>query len=190
MEQNNLPQKYHVFLGLTPPEGLVAEILRFQKGKYKPPVKWTKPEKFHLTLFFWEALTAEEYEVLYYTISTNLERAGVDYHLASFISGYHFFLRVNVLYLREISADIPGFREALTPHALVPEFPFKDNPDFIPHWTLGRKFHPGLLDKHKEYFFALDKFIFQGFIPEVALFISQDGEYKKKVLHTADNKRQ
>lgn len=183
-----MDNQYHVFLGLVPSSEMSERIKKFQRGKAKPSLKWIPYEKLHLTLFFWPALSEMEYNQLFEEINLFNFNHNILKEMESSIKGYHFFLGAKVLYLKEISETVFNIHRIFKPLLEKVSFPFLERKEFVPHWTFARKFHVSYLQKYKEYFYALDKFIMMQKIHEIGLFISKNGEYYKRVIISTDNK--
>lgn len=185
MESNDT--KYYAFLALVPPHDLAIKIKGFQRGKHKPPLKWISYEKLHLTLFFWPGVSVQEFNDLYNQIESQELKNILPKDIESTINGYHFFLGAKVLYLREKSDCVYRLHNLIEPELKKISYPFLERSEFIPHWTFARKFNTKFLHSFKDYFFALDNFNIVQMIPEIALFLSKDGEYHKRVLISTDN---
>ena len=74
------PEKFRLFLAVAIPEGVRAELertqLEFRRAAIDLPIRWTKPEHFHLTLKFLGDVEVERIEALsdaLRTVSRNFE---------------------------------------------------------------------------------------------------------------------
>lgn len=169
-------ETYHAFLGLTPPTGFFEYWHAFQRGKAKPKLKWSPWYKIHLTLFFWPALSLVnllEMKSKIHSIAGSLSLP------QSSINGFHFFLRPEVLYLREISDSILQFHDHLEKKLLsIPNLPtWEQRKTYTPHWTIARKFHTAELAETPAYFHSLDSFSYSGTVTSFCLFFSRNGIY-------------
>ena len=174
----------HAFLGLSPAKGLLKKIQNFYAGP-KPPVnlKMQPWYKMHLTLLFWPKVTPEDLFRLKQGFSHAL-RNNVP-SVSSSIQGFHFFLRPQVLYLRETSQEVIDLQNSMAEIAarLFPDFlPQKNSDTFTPHWTIARKFHTAMLGEKPEFFRELDQFKNEGKVPGLSLYYSYGGRYEPQSI--------
>ncbi|MDH5716578.1 MAG: hypothetical protein OEZ22_02955 [Spirochaetia bacterium] len=180
--QETKERKYRAFLALPPPEGLLEMFKKFQKGKEKPPLRWSAPEKIHLTLFFWPSLNRNEFNNLWEYLMPKLKDNNLLKKYKSDIRGFHFFPKAQVIFLREISEEIFNLYENIKGNIkdIPKEFDFNKSESFTPHWTLARKFRYSHLIKYKKYFQSLDTFSFSEKTPSPVLYLSVDSIYESK----------
>lgn len=184
-EQNNA----RGFLGFSPPQGLIPQWREFQKGREKPPLRFSPWFKIHLTLVFWPSLSRLEFESLRNALSS--AKIQPPEEIFSEIKGFHFFLRTQVLYLKEKSEAIIEWQQSLTRIIAELNLPFPpEQRDFTPHWTIARKFQPGLLESHRKYFRDLDSFALKGSPGSFSLYYSKNGVYEAYPLYPFPSRKQ
>ncbi|MDH5720701.1 MAG: hypothetical protein OEZ13_08825 [Spirochaetia bacterium] len=172
-------KRYRVFLALPSPLGLSEKMKAFQRGKEKPPLRWVIYEKIHLTLVFWPALTITEFKLLGEIVEKKLFKKNLSNNISSIISGFAYFYRAQVLYLKETSEQVFSIQKIIENQLgdLPKEFIFRKTESFIPHWTIARKFKISMLNKYEKYFQALDKFTYISETKAPVLYLSKDGSY-------------
>ncbi len=167
-----------VFLALSPPSGLIPVWHAFLKGKEKPPLRFTPWYKLHLTLFFWAQADRDKMLRIHEAIKNIVPPLPGGF--TSQIEGFHFFLRPQVLYFKEISVQVQNYYKNLSAH--MAELPKDIRPEirneFIPHWTLARKFTPQVLEKNAAFFKQLGAFRHSSVPGSVSLYYSIDGIYE------------
>ncbi|RME89139.1 MAG: hypothetical protein D6767_08960 [Candidatus Hydrogenedentota bacterium] len=189
-------QTGNVFLGLDVPQGFLQKWEAFQQEQFargkQPNLRWTPWYKFHLTILFWPSLSRSTF----YQILSSLQNPSIadeitSAKLHSSIQGFHFFLRSQVLFLKETSEDIFNFHKKMvnlvSKDTSIPSLASRNH--FVPHWTAARKFHSYHLQKQQSYFTALNSFEHSSEITCISLYFSRNGIYESHPLQQFSAKR-
>lgn len=167
-----------VFLGLSPAQGLIYQWQKLRKGIEKPrQLRFTPWYKLHLTLAFWPSLDFDSFLTLHKKIKPLVDSCALP---LSEIQGFHYFQRNKVLFLKETGQELVEYRQQLfeSLKGFEPAIAVQNNNDFIPHWTIARKFEPYMLKKYRPFFYELDAFNHSGRANSIALYRSFEGRYE------------
>lgn len=177
----NQQKKYHAFLGLTPPTGLIPKWRALMATAPHSTVRLQPWYRLHLTLHFWGAVTRADF----FNLLAYLRRWDDNATMPeSQICGVDVFTHHSILYLRETSQEILHLRDSAQKFILsLPNYLHGEvSRQFTPHWTIARKFHPQEKQKLRDFVLTLENFRHTGQSPAVELCFSDGGIYEAHPL--------
>ncbi len=177
----NPQKKYHAFLGLAPPAGLIPKWRALMATAPKSTARLQPWYRLHLTLHFWGAVTRSDF----FELLSHLRRwKGSAATPESQICGVDVFTRHSILYFRETSRDILHLHDLAQKFIVsLPDYLHGEvRKEFTPHWTIARKFHRETYPQLSEFFLTLENFRHSGRTPAIELYFSEGGTYEAHPL--------
>ena len=177
-------EKTHAFIAIHPPKGLISSLQKLlvdtEKDSSPPEINWSPWYKYHLTLFFWPALSFKE------VVRGREQLAELSKRLlmpSVKIRGFSYFEKAKALYLNETSSEIHELYRLMASKLTETILPGPEKREsFIPHWTIARKFHPAQLKKHQLFFQQLDSFSLSARADRISFFITRPGWYSPQLI--------